>query len=632
GHVYVSDPSNRRVVAMTRKGGFLREIKTGTQPVGVALNQKGVLYISDIYNGEVAIFNRQSKKIGSLGKGIGEFKQPVALSICPESQNIAIADTEAGEIRVFTAKGKDKARHKVGGKPIGVICNGDETLWVSDTQSSEIRVIAADGTLREVVSSFGDKADELVRPGGIIRDITGKLFVVDTFQARLSLFNTEGLFIQHLIGDNPMALPLPIDVATDTAGRIFVSSKGLGRIIIFEQIGAVPFDCVGDTDCDGMPDIFETTWGFDINDASDAYGDADNDGLVNVDEATHGTDPTNPDSDGDGVLDGKEIDLGQDPTNPDDNRPVAIGPDAQYSSPTLLFLDGSSSTDPNGDELTYQWTFKTGPEEPHLFDENTQIAKVALHKNGAYSFELTVNDGKATSPAITAWIHIGINNTISDAGTTLHGVVGEAVYLNALSSRDPNGEPLYYSWTQTDGPIVNLLQSTSANSGFVPPQAGIYSFELSTWSDGNHGELAYIHIIVTAADDHPPIAHTNRLIFGRVGETITMDGSRSHDKDGDELSFQWTKISGPPSPTEGEDTSFLTLTPNTAQVFQYELVVMDENHTSLPASVYVVVRDDINQPPTAEAGPDIITDLYERVDLDCSNSFDPDFQTITCNW
>jgi len=74
---------------------------------------------------------------------------------------------------------------------------------------------------------------------------------------------------------------------------------------------------LGDTDFDGMPDLWEVEKGTNpiLWDASQDY---DLDGLTNIEEYGYGTDPLDPDTDDDGFIDSAEIIAGTDPTDPDD--------------------------------------------------------------------------------------------------------------------------------------------------------------------------------------------------------------------------------------------------------------------------------------------------------------------------
>lgn len=83
-----------------------------------------------------------------------------------------------------------------------------------------------------------------------------------------------------------------------------------------EIAAAVNWD-FSDEDEDGLPDCWESSYGF--NPANNNAGsDPDGDGLTNLEEFQAGLDPTNPDSDGDGLSDGDEVDVyDTDPLNPD---------------------------------------------------------------------------------------------------------------------------------------------------------------------------------------------------------------------------------------------------------------------------------------------------------------------------
>ncbi len=79
-----------------------------------------------------------------------------------------------------------------------------------------------------------------------------------------------------------------------------------------------------DVDHDDMADDWESMYGLDSTDSSDAGGDEDSDGLTNLEEYEAGTDPTNADSDGDGFTDSEETLAGFDPTD-SSSYPLCIG-------------------------------------------------------------------------------------------------------------------------------------------------------------------------------------------------------------------------------------------------------------------------------------------------------------------
>ncbi|GAA5483201.1 hypothetical protein [Haloferula sargassicola] len=71
-----------------------------------------------------------------------------------------------------------------------------------------------------------------------------------------------------------------------------------------------------DSDDDQLPDPWETAYGLDIDDPSDAAVSSDGDSLTNLEEFQAGTNPTLADTDGDGVDDDAEIAQGTDPLDP----------------------------------------------------------------------------------------------------------------------------------------------------------------------------------------------------------------------------------------------------------------------------------------------------------------------------
>jgi hypothetical protein len=97
------------------------------------------------------------------------------------------------------------------------------------------------------------------------------------------------------VGDNSDAFP------NDASETLDSDSDGVG-----DNSDAFPNNALykADTDSDGMPDEWETRYGLDPNDPSDATSDQDNDGVTALDEFLAGTIPSGSlDLDGDGQYD-----------------------------------------------------------------------------------------------------------------------------------------------------------------------------------------------------------------------------------------------------------------------------------------------------------------------------------------
>ena len=83
------------------------------------------------------------------------------------------------------------------------------------------------------------------------------------------------------------------------------------------------------------------------------------------------------------------------PCNCVDASAVPVGQTVTVPEP--IGLDGSGSSDPNGDTLTYAWSFAAVPNgvspDPDLTDPDGESTDFELDVEGEYIISLTVSDG-----------------------------------------------------------------------------------------------------------------------------------------------------------------------------------------------------------------------------------------------
>ena len=214
--------------------------------------------------------------------------------------------------------------------------------------------------------------------------------------------------------------------------------------------------------------------------------------------------------------------------------PVAnAGPNQNVTLPTTVFLDGSGSSDPDGDPLAYSWLFSSQPDgsTATLAGATTITPNFSPDLAGVYQVRLVVNDGQVNSAPATVQITAATDNSapIANAGPAQEVIVGETVTLDGSASSDADGDPLTYTWSMTTRPTGSsaaLTNPTSISPTFTADVAGIYVVSLVV----NDGELDSTANAVSVS------AFMNGIIgepyLGRNGITVTLDAITMVDRGG----------------------------------------------------------------------------------------------------
>jgi uncharacterized protein (TIGR03663 family) len=120
-------------------------------------------------------------------------------------------------------------------EPRGLASDGRGNLYVADTKNSRIQVFDTSGNFLRAFGRKGGGQGELNEPCGVAVDPDGDIWVADTWNHRIVRFSPEGQF-RAAFGDTERSLFGPRALVF-SRGALYVSDTGNKRIVRFDRDG-----------------------------------------------------------------------------------------------------------------------------------------------------------------------------------------------------------------------------------------------------------------------------------------------------------------------------------------------------------------------------------------------------------
>lgn len=226
--------------------------------------------------------------------------------------------------------------------------------------------------------------------------------------------------------------------------------------------------------------------------------------------------------------------------------PIAnAGADRTVSIEELVELDGSLSSDPDGDRLSYEWTLVSQPEgaAPVFADAYLVHPIFIAYEKGDYWFSLRVFDGKDWSEPDQVQVKAEASAFEPTAKITVTPETpkkGEPVYVSGKTSTDPNNDPLNYYWDVVLSPHSLNITPFSQNFFFSPEatSGALYRFALRVDDARFASDYAYADIRIA---NTPPVVNAGADVQLNGSEPPYYAGlnANASDADGDSLTYEW---------------------------------------------------------------------------------------------
>ncbi|HLL55029.1 MAG TPA: tandem-95 repeat protein, partial [Myxococcaceae bacterium] len=320
-------------------------------------------------------------------------------------------------------------------------------------------------------------------------------------------------------------------------------------------------------------------------------------------------------------------------------RPVANAGTAQtVNERATATLNGTASSDPDNDAITYAWTQTAGPAVALSGATTAQPTFTApeVTADTALAFTLVVTD-TAGNTSLTATTMVTVRNVnrapVAIAPGASFDERGTAVLQG--SGTDPDGDALTYAWTQSSGPAVTLEGADSARPSFATPEVSAntqLTFDLVV-SDGALSSAPATATVTVRNVNRPPRGHAGATQTVPERSSVSLDGSASVDPDGDGLNYTWVQTVGPTVALSGAASASPTFTaPEVIRdtLLSFSLVV-DDGQAASPAASMAILVTNVNRRPGVTAGADFSADERTAATLS-STGTDQDGDTLRYSW
>jgi DNA-binding beta-propeller fold protein YncE/tetratricopeptide (TPR) repeat protein len=258
GYIFVSDPDKAVLQKYDRTGKLVKEYPMPND--GAVADARGTLYVISSREGKVRELSDAGETLGTFGtrgKGKSEFRDLRDIAM-DEAGNLYLSDDENRKVVAitlesaetgpdlspatlldrFTVKGP-AAKFAFKADVFSVTPDNKVVAWMPEARE----IVLLDGGTKKTLVREGKLQGQVRAPRGIYVDAKGMIYVADTGNDRVQIFNPDGTY-SNMFGDSGSGdgeFRSPSSVAVNAKGNIYVADTKNRKIKAFSPDGIFLF-------------------------------------------------------------------------------------------------------------------------------------------------------------------------------------------------------------------------------------------------------------------------------------------------------------------------------------------------------------------------------------------------------
>lgn len=217
------------------------------QPIAIAVDSEGKAYVLDSFHRDIKVYDPNGTFLFAFGKG-GEDLLLAPGAIAIHNGLVLVSEPTIGRIQAFSTNGEFVRTLFASSKtekysPVGM-AGLDDHLLFADAARHQLVKINLDGEVIATYGSPGPKEGQFAYPQYITIDQNERIYVSDSNNGRVQVFDEEGKYLQTIDGTigEKEKMALPRGIAIDRYHRLIVVDTLANQLRFFELTGEPLFE------------------------------------------------------------------------------------------------------------------------------------------------------------------------------------------------------------------------------------------------------------------------------------------------------------------------------------------------------------------------------------------------------